>query len=128
MNGSSVDGAIHVSDLKLWAHVGVLEKERRCGQWFSLDFSLQLDLDVASRSDNLEFSVDYSSAIQDLQKFSIDLNCLTIECFSEQILSRLEQLYGPIPMRVCLRKCSPPVSGFDGVVSVERFRNDFIAG
>ncbi|MED5165551.1 MAG: dihydroneopterin aldolase, partial [Cyanobacteriota bacterium] len=29
-------GAIHVNDVRLWAHVGVLDHERREGQWFSL--------------------------------------------------------------------------------------------
>ncbi|MCP4972862.1 MAG: dihydroneopterin aldolase, partial [Prochlorococcus sp.] len=41
-------GAIHVNELRLWAHVGVMEHERREGQWFSLDFSLWLDLDQSS--------------------------------------------------------------------------------
>ena len=36
--------AIHVRDLMLWAHVGVLEHERRDGQWFSLDITLWQDL------------------------------------------------------------------------------------
>ena len=34
--------ALHVRDLRLWAHVGVLESERREGQWFALDLSLSL--------------------------------------------------------------------------------------
>ena len=43
--------------------------------------------------------------------------------FSEQVLNRLEALYGPVPMRVELTKCAAPVPGFSGVVSVERFRH-----
>ena len=45
--------AIHVRDLMLWAHVGVLEHERRDGQWFSLDITLWQDLGSAAAHDDL---------------------------------------------------------------------------
>ena len=40
--------AIQIRDLELWAHVGVLEQERRDGQWFRLDIQFQLDLSAAA--------------------------------------------------------------------------------
>ncbi len=119
------NGAIHVKDLLVWAHVGVLEEERYNGQWFCIDFTLRLDLDVAARDDDLEATADYSLAIKAIQKLALSLDCHTIEYFSDQICLRLEELYGLIPMRVCLSKCSPPVPGFEGTVSVERTRNGF---
>ena len=115
--------AIHIRNARLWAHVGVLEHERISGQWFSLDFSLWLNLDQAAAQDDLSATCDYSLAIRDLQRLSPQLNCLTIEHFSEQIFNRLEVLYGSIPMKVYLRKCNVPVQGFDGLVEVERLRN-----
>ena len=116
-------GAVHVKNARLWAHVGVLEHERLTGQWFSLDFSLWLNLDLAAVKDDLSLSVDYSVAIRELQQLSSELNCLTIEYFSEQILDHLEALFGAIPMKVLLRKCNAPVPGFDGSVEIERLRN-----
>ncbi|MDP7327959.1 MAG: dihydroneopterin aldolase, partial [Prochlorococcaceae cyanobacterium ETNP7_MAG_30] len=61
-------GAIHVNDVRLWAHVGVLDHERRDGQWFSLDFSLWLDLDKAALNDDLNATADYSLAISAMQR------------------------------------------------------------
>lgn len=116
-------GAIHVNELRLWAHVGVMEHERREGQWFSLDFSLWLDLDQSSVDDDLGSTADYSLAITGLQGLSCELRCLTIEHFSERVLQLLEDLYGPVPMRVLLRKCAAPVPGFSGSVAVERCRH-----
>ena len=116
-------GAIHVKGLRLWAHVGVLEHERLLGQLFNVDFTLWLDLDQASEYDDLSLTADYSIAIRELQELSFQLNCLTIEHFSHQILDRLEVLYGRIPMRVSLCKCAAPVPGFTGSVEVEKFRN-----
>ncbi len=117
------DGAVHVNDLRLWAHVGVLDHERLEGQWFSVDFSLWLDLSAAACADDLSASADYSLAIKAFQRCAFELNCLTIEHFSERLLVVLEELYGSVPMRVLLRKCSAPVPGFVGSVAVERCRH-----
>ena len=114
--------AIHVRDLMLWAHVGVLEHERRDGQWFSLDITLWQDLGAAAAADDLAASLDYSKAITALQALARGLVCQTIEHFSDRVLDQLEQLYGPVPVRLELRKCAAPVPGFSGVVAVERRR------
>ena len=115
--------AIHVKDLNLWAHVGVLEKERLLGQAFMLDFSVWIDLEVASRNDDLSKTIDYSIAIVNLQKLSSEIKCQTIEQFSEQILDLIEKCYGELPIRILLKKCSPPIKGFDGSVAIEKKRN-----
>ncbi len=115
-------GAIHVRDIALWSHVGVLDQEQLLGQKFLLDFSLWLDLDHAAIKDDLKLTADYSLAISQLQELAFQCKCLTIEHFSERILNELESIYGAIPMQVKLRKCNAPVAGFSGVVEVERSR------
>ncbi|MGB7564262.1 MAG: dihydroneopterin aldolase [Prochlorococcaceae cyanobacterium] len=117
-----VPEAIHVRGLRLWAHVGVLEAERELGQWFDLEFSLWADLGAAGRSDDLSLSYDYAQAIAALQELAAGLRCLTLEHFAERALDALEQLYGPLPLRVQVIKCRAPVSGFGGSVAIERFR------
>ena len=114
---------ILVRGLRLWAHVGVLEQERRLGQWFELDLSLGWDLAAAGASDQLALSLDYSRAITALQRLAGDLRCLTLEHFAERIFETLEQLYGPVPMELELRKCQAPVPGFSGTVAVQRSRH-----
>ena len=120
-------GVIHVKDLYLWSHVGVLEQERKHGQEFLLDFSLWLNMEYASKRDNISSTADYSLGIRQLQHLALQLNCNTIEHFSELILDRLESIYGRIPMQVFLRKCSAPIPGFDGIVGVERSRYTYSA-
>ena len=117
-----LDG-IHIKDINLWAHVGVLESERIHGQSFTLDISFWLDLDESSRLDQLEKTIDYSEAIKAVQKLSFEIKCLTIEYFSDQILNVLESLYGKVPMSILLKKCSPPIHGFTGSVLIEKKRN-----
>ena len=115
--------AIHIKDINLWAHVGVLESERINGQSFVLDISFWLDLDESSKLDQLEKSIDYSVAIKAIQNLSYKIQCFTIEYFSDQILNELEALYGHVPMIIMLQKCSPPIAGFTGSVSIEKKRN-----
>ncbi len=114
---------INVHNLNLWAHVGVLDQERKLGQSFLLDFTIWIDVDQAAIEDDLTKTVDYSLAIKNIQKLSGEINCLTIEHFSEIILEKLQTLYGSAPMQVSLRKCNPPVDGFSGSVSITRSRN-----
>lgn len=115
--------ALHVRDLRLWAHVGVLDSERRDGQWFALDLSFQIDLSSAAADDDLGASLDYSEAIIALQDLARTIRCLTIEHFSEQVLDRLDAMYGAVPVWLRLSKCSPPIAGFTGTVMVERSRH-----
>ncbi len=116
-------GAIHVENIRLWAHVGFLDHERLHGQLFTVDFSIWLNLEEASRTDDLEDTADYSLAIKAIQEMAFQLNCKTIEYFSEQIFMCLESLYGRVPTKITLTKCNPPVEGFPGTVAVERFKN-----
>jgi dihydroneopterin aldolase len=114
---------IRIEGLRLWAHVGVLERERLLGQWFELDITLRHDLSAAGRTDDLGRSLDYAEAIRALQVQARELRCLTIEHYAERVMDRLEDLYGPVPLQVVVGKCRAPVPGFDGRVSVERRRH-----
>lgn len=114
---------ILVRGLRLWAHVGVLEQERQLGQWFELDLELGWDLAAAAAGDDLSATLDYSLAIKALQRQAGEIRCLTLEHWSERILQLLEQLYGPVPMALELRKCAAPVPGFGGTVAVRRQRH-----
>ena len=126
MNNTTAHGtlgdAIHVEGLKVWARVGVLPEERSLGQWFVVDLTIWLDLTPAGRSDDLSLTVDYSQAIAAIQACAEQMVCHTVECFSQQILDRVEEIYGQRPVRLTLRKCHPPIPGFDGSISVERWR------
>lgn len=114
---------ILVRGLRLWAHVGVLPEERQLGQWFELDLTLVHDLSAAAAGDDLTHSLDYSLAITALQRQAAVVRCHTLEHWSEQILTLLETLYGPVPIALELRKCRAPVAGFSGSVAVRRRRH-----
>ena len=114
---------ISISDINLWAHVGVLEEERLLGQSFLLNILIWVDIDKAAINDELSSTLDYSIAVVSLQELALEIKCNTLERFSEYIFERLEILYGPIPMEITLKKSAPPIEGFIGSVSINRKRN-----
>ena len=121
--GNRISDRIVVRDLRLWAHVGVLESERQLGQWFELDLELGVDLNAAAAGDDLAASLDYSRAIKALQRQASEVQVQTLEHYSELMFDCLEELYGPVPMQLELRKCRAPVPGFGGRVAVRRRRH-----
>jgi dihydroneopterin aldolase len=121
---------ILVRQLRLWAHVGVLDGERERGQWFELDLELALDLSPAGRSDRLADTFDYGALIVALQRQARQIRCRTLEHYAQEILQLLEQCVahqlGPrfvVPARLELRKCAAPVPGFTGSVGVRCSRS-----
>ena len=113
---------IRVENLRLWAHVGVLEHERDHGQWFRVDLALHLDLSESARADSLAATADYSLGVQALQRLASEITCHTLEHFSERMFEELEGIYGAMPMHLRLSKCHAPIPGFAGTVSLERWR------
>ena len=126
MNSNTSPGAlrdaIHVDGIKVWGRVGVLPEERSLGQWFVIDLTIWLDLAPAGRSDDLSLTVDYSQAIAAIQACAEQIVCHTVEHFSEQILDQVWRICGAGQVRLILHKCHPPIPGFDGSISVERWR------
>ena len=68
---------ISIKGLKGFGYHGVFDFEKRDGQDFYIDLDLQLDLAVASKSDELHDSVDYSKitsiALQAIENQKFDL-------------------------------------------------------
>lgn len=120
-----MQSAIIIRQLKIWAHVGVLNWERELGQWFELDLWLYYDLSSAVLTDQIEHTINYADVINTIRKLSELINCNTIEYFSEQIFEVLEAKFGIFPMELELKKCDAPIPAFNGVVSVKRSRNQF---
>ena len=122
-NDVAAGDRILVRGLRLWAHVGVLEFEREQGQWFELDLELGVDLGPAGRSDQLADTLDYSQLIAALQRQARAIRCLTLEHYSEQILTLIVERWVAVPVQLELRKCAAPVPGFSGTVAVRRLRS-----
>ena len=111
---------LHVENIKLWARVGVLEEERRLGQLFSLDILLWTDFEKCTLNDDVTKTVDYSKLVEILKSQSKKIYCFTIEKYSNAILEIIDEEFKLSKIKIILTKCNPPITGFDGKVSIVR--------
>ena len=116
---------LKIEDIKLWARVGVLDKERELGQLFRLDIFLWTDFEKCTLNDDIKKTVDYSKLVQILKEQSKKIYCFTIEKYSNEILEIIDQEFKLSKIKIILTKCNPPITGFDGKVSIVRiFENN----
>ena len=111
---------LKIENIKLWARVGVLEEERKLGQFFNLDVYLWLDFEKCTESDNLKKTVDYSKLINILKDQAKKIYCFTIEKYSSEIVEIINKEFELNRIKIILTKCNPPIIGFDGKVSIVR--------
>ena len=91
---------LKIENIKLWARVGVLDEEREFGQLFILDIFLWTDFEKCTVNDDIEKTIDYSKLVQ--------------------ILKIIDQEFKLSKVKIILTKCNPPITGFDGKVSIVR--------
>ena len=111
---------LKIEDIKLWARVGVLDKERELGQLFSLDIFLWTDFEKCTVNDDIKKTIDYSKLVQILKDQSRKIYCFTIEKYSKAILEIINSEFKLSKIKIILTKCNPPITGFDGKVSTVR--------
>jgi len=111
---------LKIENIRLWARVGVLDEERKLGQLFSLDIFLWTDFEKCTLKDDIKKTVDYSKLVQILKQQSKKIYCFTIEKYSNEILEIIDQEFKLSKIKIILTKCNPPITGFDGKVSIVR--------
>ena len=111
---------LKIENIKLWARVGVLDEERELGQLFSLDIFLWTDFDKCTANDDVKKTIDYSELVEILKVQSKKISCFTIEKYSNAILEIIDKEFKISKIKIILTKCNPPITGFDGKVSIVR--------
>ncbi len=116
---------LKIENIKLWSRVGVLDEERELGQLFILDILLWADFEKCTINDDIKKTVDYSKLVQILNDQSKKIYCYTIEKYSNEILEIIDQEFKPSKIKIILTKCNPPITGFDGKVSIVRILENY---
>lgn len=120
---------IYIKGLDVFAYHGVMPKEKRDGQRFVLDITLDCDLSRAGRTDRLEDTVDYTAvmdaAVQAMTESSYDLIERAASRTAEAIFRAEEKVER---VTLCLRKPEAPIDKIFDYVAVEitRERKDIV--
>ena len=78
------------------------------------------DFEKCTINDDIKETVDYSKLVQILKDQSKKINCFTIEKYSNAIIEIIDQEFELSKIKITLTKCNPPITGFDGKVSIVR--------
>jgi dihydroneopterin aldolase len=116
---------IVLTGLQATGHHGVLEQERRDGQAFIVDVTLEVDTRAAARSDDVAHTVNYAEVaervVAHIQGEPVNL----IETLAERIAADLLGLYLVDAVEVTVHKPHAPIEATfaDVSVSIRRERS-----
>ena len=111
---------IKIENIDIWARVGILKQEQRLGQPFSMDVFLYADFDNCVDRDDINQTIDYVEVIELIRSHSRKFKCLTIEKYSAVLINLLKRSFDIDGIKIVIKKCNPPIIGFNGSVSITR--------
>ncbi|MPZ91578.1 MAG: dihydroneopterin aldolase [Actinobacteria bacterium] len=113
---------ISIRNLRVATHIGVTEEERSEPQWVLVSVDLQTDLRPAAKSDDLEDTVNYHWATNEIAAIVRSSKCQLLEYLAGKIASQMSRIERVDGVTVEVAKESPPVEEDVGgiVVRIER--------
>lgn len=95
---------IQIRGLRVAAHHGVHEHERRDGQPFVVDVVLDVDTTIAARTDDLEDTIDYAQLVSDVAEMVRSTQFQLLESLAAHVADRLSRAPGVAAASVRISK------------------------
>jgi len=111
-------GLIQIENMEFYAFHGHFKEEQIVGNKFIVDLTIETEMTVASKSDNLKDAVNYQKAYQ-IVKTEMEKKSYLLENIAGRILDALySQMTGILKAKIKVSKMNPPIGGKIGSVSV----------
>lgn len=111
-------GLIQIENMEFYAFHGHFKEEQIVGNKFLVDLTIETDMDIASKSDNLKDAVNYHRAYQ-IVKQEMEKKSHLLEHIAGRIVDALySEMEGIKRVRLKVSKLNPPMGGRIGSVSV----------
>lgn len=111
-------GLIKIENMEFYAFHGHFREEQIVGNRFVLDLTIETDMSVPAKSDNLKDAVNYQKAYQ-IVKTQMEKKSYLLENIAGRILDALyAEMSGIKKATVKVSKMNPPMGGKIGSVSV----------
>ena len=115
-------GQIRLNRMEFYAYHGCYRQEQLTGNQYIVDITINTDMGVASKTDDLRDALDYAEAYA-LVKQEMAVRSHLLEHVSSRILDSLFARFPQIEQaKVCVAKLNPPVGGQMQSVSVTQRR------
>jgi len=111
-------GLIQIENMEFYAFHGHYREEQIVGNRFIVDLTIETDMSVPSKSDNLKDAVNYQKAYL-IIKSEMEKKSYLLENIASRILDALyAELSGIKKATIKVSKMNPPMGGKIGSVSV----------
>jgi dihydroneopterin aldolase len=102
---------IELSNLRFYAHHGMLPHETAVGNEFIVNLMLEADLSVACVTDNVDDTINYADVF-DLVKTEMQIPSKLLEHVAGRIFRKLKETYPQLSaITVSVTKMHPPLCG-----------------
>lgn len=114
---------IYLHKLAFYGYHGVFAEENKLGQRYFVNLELEIDLQKAGKSDQIEDSIDYGHVYQITKEIVEGKAYRLVEAVAENIAEKLLQTFDRLTAcRVKVDKPDPPIPGHYQAVAVEIYR------
>ena len=113
---------VRLNDVVFFAHLGVSEAEREVGQRIHIDVDLTVDLDQASRTDELGDTVNYEAVFREMSRVVDGSRHRLLESLAGSLARSLLDGFPALEVRVRVRKPNVPFAGSLSSAEVEMVR------
>lgn len=115
-------GLIEIENMEFYSFHGHFREERIVGNKFLVNLTIETDMTVPARTDNLKDAVNYQKAYE-IVKQQMDIKSYLLENIAGRILDALfTEMKGIQKATVKVSKLNPPLGGKISSVSVEMTR------
>jgi len=111
-------GLIQIENMEFYSFHGHFKEERIVGNKFTVNLTIETDMSIPSKSDNLRDAVNYQR-VYEIVKQQMELKSHLLEHIARRILDVIyAEVPGIIKATVKVSKMNPPMGGKIGSVSV----------
>ncbi len=114
---------IYVNRMGFYGYHGVFAEENKLGQRFYVDLVLEMDLTPASKTDDLEETVNYADIYEKVKAIVEGPPRKLVETVAEDIAAAILESFAPVQIcTVKVIKPDPPINGHYDSVAIEMTR------
>lgn len=111
-------GFIQIENMEFYSFHGHFKEERIVGNRFLVDLTIETDMKIAAKSDDLDDAVNYQR-VYEIVKLQMETKSHLLEHIAGRILDALyDEIGGIEKATVKVSKMNPPMGGKIGSVSV----------
>ncbi len=102
-------GRVFIEGIRVFAHHGVFPEEKKKGQDFLIDVTMDVDIEKASISDNIDDTVDYAAVARLVVEVATSSSFNLLESLCRAIAERILENGKVSSVEVTIRKPDAPI-------------------